>query len=329
MGTTPDYDRIASPLVLHDLPESERCIDTRMRSHRIQDLWQLCAAERDARGRTLPAARQQMLQRHCRTLARLTSKVCLMELEGYDITTVLDHMDESGVVVARQLEAMRAFYEMFLEAAIESEENDVELRRRLDECAGVSCALTELATLTRADPVPLGEALSSGEVFALLWEASGESTGHLLPGFARTLTWFLVVSLCCGVPAASLVEAEVEDVVLDEAGMMLRAGSSKWKIGLVVASIGFLRHLEHLRQIGERRLFPELASVRGRMMLDRFLAGRRVEDSCGRIGGYTLADIRATYERGACVSMAASLIGYRTPVVNALCAIETRVRTFD
>ena len=67
MGTTPDNDRIVSPLVLHDLPESERCIDTRMRSHRIQDLWQLCAAERDARGRTLPAARQLMLQRHCRT----------------------------------------------------------------------------------------------------------------------------------------------------------------------------------------------------------------------------------------------------------------------
>lgn len=132
-----------SPLVLHDLPESERCVDEEMRSHRIEDLGEFYAFECHRRGRPLSASMQLKLRRQCETFARLVQKECLFELEIYDVVVLLDHLVKSGVTASRQLAWMRSMYEMFLVAAVEAQENDVELRSRLDDCAGLTCAYSD------------------------------------------------------------------------------------------------------------------------------------------------------------------------------------------
>lgn len=215
---------------------------------------------------------------------------------------------------------------MLFDAVLESEEHDVDLRQRLDECTGLARAYADADQSTKPARVGLGEALSSAEIITLLWESSAPQTGLLLPGFARTLTWFLALSLCCGAPMDALVDAKVDDVRLDERGLKLLVGASHWRISLVVAGAGIFGYLEGLRASGQHRLFPGLATVRGRETLNRFLAGRRVANACGRPRGLTPADLRATYEEDTYPSRSNSMSGHRTAVVNGILAMEWRLR---
>lgn len=221
---------------------------------------------------------------------------------------------------------MKWLFEMLFDAVVESEENDVDLRQRLDECTALACAYADAEQRTRTTHVGMGEALSSGEIIGLLWESSAPQTDLLLPGLAPTLTWFLALSLCCGAPMHALVDAKVDDVRLDERGLRLRVGDSPWAISLVVAGVGFFGYLEGLRASGQHRLFPGLATVRGRETLDRFLAGRRVAAACGRPSGLVLADLRATYEEHAYPSRSDFASKHCTAVVSGVFAIEWRLR---
>lgn len=102
MNSTQSTDHISSPFVLIDLPESERCVDTAVRDHPTQELWMLCAANRDARGKPFSKATLAKLKHYCQMLYRVTQKERLGELEISDISAVLMYLEERGPPSAKR-----------------------------------------------------------------------------------------------------------------------------------------------------------------------------------------------------------------------------------
>lgn len=144
MNTSPTTDHIPSPFVLIDLPEAERRIDTAMREFPIRDLWKLHAAAQLAHRNALSAAALKRMKWHCQALQRDSEKESLGELEMDDIRCMRDlHFLRGGTRSALR-DTMSSLFDMLLTTVLDSDENDVLLRPRLDECTGLACAYADL-----------------------------------------------------------------------------------------------------------------------------------------------------------------------------------------
>lgn len=286
---------IISPFVDRTIPHEERCVDLETRSRRIHTLWAVHEEYLATEGRILSAVSLRQLESHCKLLEKVTQVAELGELQDFQVMMVLDYLVERGFSSEFQRKTMYSIYEMLFTTFVLSDENDVELRQSLDGCVGVAAACSRMAVELRRERDRLAMPLTIGEIKALLPEAHSAQTELLALDFSRCTFWFLVLMLLSGASESELVGTTLQNVYSDGSNLWIRIGKTATRIPPCAMGLGLLGYLERLRYQEEVKLFPALAKAAGRQLLSRVLGGRRVEDACGRPGGYTLQDIRKTH----------------------------------
>jgi len=306
-----DIAEIDSPFVDHSIPLEERCVDTKTRKLRLYSLPSVYEESLAAEGTELSIESQKLIHSSCKILQVVTLVDVLEDLQDFHVTMVSDFLAERGYAPLFQHLMMRAIFQMLYAALLQSEENDVEIRQSLDGCVGCAWAYGDTTLEPKRRRETLAAPLTGIEIQALLREAYSHQTQLLGRDFSRCTLWFLVLMLLSGYSARALVGATRQDVYAAGGSWWFRTGNAETRIPCFVLELGLLGYLARLQHQGEERLFPAFTNAAGRQTLSRVLGGGRMEEACGRQGGYLLQDIRLTHS-------------HQSVVVDALSALHAK-----